>query len=271
MQAADLGVETDILETKPMATIGRTSTAQGPEVDYPTSDGKPMGGSDLLRQVMMDLIQILQDRFAAGPNVYVSGDLLLYYEEGNPRRRVTPDVLVAFGVPKLPPRDYYLLWKEGKAPDVVIEMTCKRTRREDQKKKPVLYRDVLRVPEYFKFDPTEDYLKPSMQGHRLIEGQYLPIEPVEGRLPSRLLGLHPERHGTELRLYDPAAGRWLPTLLERIVEAKAARQQFNAETRQHEAETRRHETETRRHEAEIERLRRHIAQLERKSPEDTGD
>jgi hypothetical protein len=141
--------------------------------------------------------------------------LLLYFEEGNPKKHVAPDVFLVRGVPKLPPRDYYLVWKEGKTPDLVIEITSKTTRREDQTKKRSLYRDVLKVPEYFQFDPTEDYLKPSMQGHQLVDGQYVPIAPVAGRLPSAVLDLHLERRGAELRLYDPATRRCLLTPTKR--------------------------------------------------------
>ena len=53
------------------------------------------------------------------------------------------------------------------------------------------------------FDPTEDYLDPPLQGFRLVGGEYLRIEPIAGRLPSEILGLHLERDGNELRLYDP--------------------------------------------------------------------
>jgi len=210
-----------------MATIPRASA--GREVDYPTSDGKPMAETELHWEVSVDVIQTLKDRFAADPNVYVSGNLLLFYEEDNRRRHVSPDVFVVRGVPKLPPRDYYLLWKEGKTPDLVIEITSKTTRREDQTKKRALYRDVLKVREYFQFDPTEDYLKPSLQGHRLVEGEFVPIVPVAGRIPSDILELHLERRGTELRLYDPATGRCLLTAIEARQQAEEARQQVEAE------------------------------------------
>ena len=63
----------------------------------------------------------------------------------------------------------------------MIEVTSKSTRGEDQKKKPILYRDVLKVAEYFLFDPTEDYLKPPFQGFRLVEGQYVPIQGLRTR------------------------------------------------------------------------------------------
>jgi hypothetical protein len=153
-------------------------------------------------------------------------------------------------VPKRPPRDYYLLWKEGKGPDLVIEITSKTTRSEDQNKKRTLYRNVLKVPESFQFDPTEDYLTPSMQGHRLVNGEYQPIEPVAGRLPSAVLGLHLERVGTDLRLYDPATGRWLLTPRERAAEAE--RQAAEAEQRATAAE------------AENDRLRRELEKLRRR-------
>ncbi len=197
-----------------MSTAPRSRATR--PVDYPTSDGKPMAETDLHRQDMVDVIETLQDHFAGDPQVYVTGNLLLYYVEGNPRKHVSPDVFVVRGVPKLPPRDYYLLWKEKKSPEVVIEITSKTTRREDQNKKLALYRDVLKVPEYFQFDPTEDYLKPSLQGHRLVDGDYQPIPLVHGRLSSKILGLYLERDGTALRLYNPATAARLLTREEAL-------------------------------------------------------
>jgi Uma2 family endonuclease len=230
-----------IRERDPMATTPRT----GREIDYPTSDGKPMAETDLHRDVMVDVIQTLEDYFADDPIVYVSGNLLLFYEEGNKRKHVSPDVFVVRGVPKRPLRDYYLLWKEGKSPDVVIEITSKTTRREDQKKKWTLYRDVLKVPEYFQFDPTEDYLKPSLQGHRLEESEYVPIDPIAGRLPSAVLGLHLERDGLELRLVAPTVGARLPTLREKAAAATAVEERLKAA-----------ETELKRLRQELEEMRR---------------
>jgi Uma2 family endonuclease len=223
-----------------MATASRQRTTR--EIEYATGDGKPMAETDVHRDDMVDAIQMLKDHFADHSDVYVTGNLLLFYEEGDPRKHVAPDVFVVRGVEKKD-RDHYLVWKEGKAPDLVIEITSKTTRREDQKKKKDLYRDVLRVGEYFQFDPTEDYLEPPLQGFRLIEGEYMSIEPVNGRLPSEVLGLHLERDGKRLRLFNPATGGRLLTAAERneLAErradeerqraeaAEAVRQQFAAE------------------------------------------
>ena len=138
----------------------------------------------------------------------------MFYVEGDRRKHVSPHVFVVRGVEKKD-RDHYLIWKEGKAPDVVIEITSKTTRREDQRKKKELYRAVLKVPEYFQFYPTEDYLKPPLQGFRLIDGVYAPIAPVNGRLPYEVLGLHLERDGQRLRLFNPATETRLLTAAER--------------------------------------------------------
>ena len=107
----------------------------------------------------------------------------------------------------------------------------------------------MKVPEYFQFDPTEDYLKPALQGRRLEAGEYVPIAPIEGRLPSEVIGLHLEREGPQLRLYDPVTGRRLLKRMEqRIHDAMALRE---AETRANQAE------------AEIERLRRELEAVRR--------
>ena len=217
-----------------MATVPR-------KIEYPTSDGKPMAETTIHRDAMIDLIQTLQARYADDPMVYVSGNMLMFYEEGNRRKHLSPDVFLVLGIPDTL-RHNYLLWEEGKGPDLVIELTSKSSRREDQEKKRDLYRDVLRVAEYILFDPLGEYLRPPLQGYRLADGDYLPIEPVAGRLPSLVTGLQFEANGPELRLFDPTLGRWLPNLRERTSAAEA-----RAETA----------------EAEVERLRREIEALKR--------
>src|SRR5438270_5020130 len=122
------------------------------EVRYPTSDGKPMAETELHRNLMFDLIHSLLAYYANVPRVHVTGNLLLYYEQGNKRKHISPDVFVAFGVGKHQ-RDYYLLWKERQPPRFVIELTSSSTRKTDTSKKFELYRDVLKVREYFLFDP----------------------------------------------------------------------------------------------------------------------
>jgi Uma2 family endonuclease len=187
--------------------------------DYPTTDGRPMAETDIHRRDMFDLIESLKRYFASEPMVYVSGNLLLFYVPRNKRKHISPDVFVVKGVEKRL-RDNYLIWEEGKGPDAAIELTSSSTRAEDTKKKFLLYQDVLKVPEYFLFDPKDDYLDPPLQGHRLVRGKYVPIHPILGRLPSKVLGLHLERHGDQLRLFDHDTGHWLPTPREAAEQAQ---------------------------------------------------
>jgi Uma2 family endonuclease len=224
---------------------------------YPTSDGKPMAETDWHRDLMNALIQTLKVWYASKPRVYVSGNLLLFYQEGNRRIHVSPDVFVVKGIDKHD-RPNYLLWQERKGPDVAIELTSSSTRREDLEDKYQLYQDTLRVKEYFLFDPLGDYLNPSLQGHRLRGGRYRMIRDVAGRLPSQVLRLHLERNGRELRLYDPAAARWLPTPLEMAAEAEAARRQAEIAKQQAEAAKRQAEAESERLRRELEALRRRV-------------
>src|SRR5258707_7998486 len=122
---------------------------------YPTSSKKPMPETDWHRDLMHMLIAILKIFYRAQPRLYVSGNLLLFYQRGNKRRHVSPDVFVVKGVAK-GDRPNYLLWEEGKGPDIVIELTSSSTRKADLNKKFNLYQNTLKVKEYFLFDPYED-------------------------------------------------------------------------------------------------------------------
>ena len=191
------------------------------EVFYPESDGQPMAETDVHRDLMLDLIAMLREYFRDDPHIYISGNLLLYYEEGNPRRSVAPDVFVVKGIPG-DRRRIYKLWEEGQPPDVVFELTSRSTRNEDLRTKHELY-ERLGVTEYFPFDPLGEYLRPPLQGHRLVQDHYVPLRPAaDGSLWSAVLGLELHPRGESLRLFDPESQRWLPTPQEETVARRAA-------------------------------------------------
>jgi Uma2 family endonuclease len=178
-----------------------------------------------------DRIETLEDHFAANPRVRVYGNLLVFYEEGNKHRHVSPDVFVVKGVERRQ-RDNSLIWDEGKGPDLVIELTSKSTSDEDEKDKKTLYQDVLGVSEYILFDPKQEYLVPPLQAYRLVEGECAPIELADGRVLSDVLGLHLGREGERLRLYDPKTGRRLPTSRVRAEPAEATAVQERTRAKQ---------------------------------------
>jgi Uma2 family endonuclease len=223
------------------------------EIEYPTTDGHLMAESIEHQQVMIDLIQGLRQRYADRSDVWVAGNFILCYEQGNPRAYVAPDVMLAIGVRKRT-RYNYLLWEE-KPPDLLVEVTSKSTRREDEVKKKALY-ERIGVEEYVLFDPKNEYLKPRLQGFRLVRGLFQPIRlERDGALRSRTTDLTLRPEGERLRLLDTASGEpilWSDELDTARQDAETARRA--AEDGRRAAEARAAEEATARRAAE-ERLR----------------
>lgn len=72
------------------------------------------------------------------------------------------------------------------------------------------------VREYFQYDPSGDYLNPILQGVRLVNGQYEPIEANNIAfdslwLYSEVLGLELHIVSGELRFRNPQTGKFLKT------------------------------------------------------------
>ncbi|MYE85378.1 MAG: Uma2 family endonuclease [Gammaproteobacteria bacterium] len=187
-------------------------------VEYAESDGKPMAESIIHLRVAIDVITPLQNHYRGRLDAFVGGNLMMYYEEGNPRRSVSPDVFVTLEVPSEPPRPTWKVWEEGKLADFVLEVTSKMTRGKDEGPKKRLYQR-LGVSEYWQFDPTGDYLNPKLKGQRLrSDGQYAQIaleESQEGlRGKSAVLGLELRLEDGRLRFFDPEASEYLLTSAE---------------------------------------------------------
>jgi Uma2 family endonuclease len=197
------------------------------EVEYPYSDGQPMAESDLHRDEMVYLIEALKLRYQDRPDVYVAGNLFLYYEQGNPRSVVAPDVFLVQGVPNHR-RPIYKLWEEGHAPRLAIEVTSSSTRHEDLSKKKNTY-ERLGIEEYFLHDPTGDYLSPRLQGFRLVNGRYESLRAhLDGSLESRTVGLRLNVDGETLRLIDATTGERLPDFQEMAAARQAAEERAEA-------------------------------------------
>lgn len=172
------------------------------EIVYPESDGEPMAETEVHQDETIYLIEALKERFRPVPDVYVAGDMFLYFVQGDPRSVVSPDVFVVRGVPKKK-RRVYKFWEEGgRGPCLVIEVTSDSTRDEDVSGKKALY-ERLGVEEYFLYDPLEDYLDPRIQGFRLSQGRYQKIRPEpDGSLLSRTIGVTFRVEGDRIRLVE---------------------------------------------------------------------
>ena len=204
---------------------------------YPDTDGQPIAASDLHLEILIRLLQALRAYFSEMPEVYVSGDILTYYIEGDPRAVCAPDVLVTFGIGQKQ-RHTYKVWEEGKVPDFVMEFSSRTTYQNDLTDKMTLYAR-LGIPNYLLYDAEALYLPSPLMGFQLVKGVYVPILPgVDGSIHSDILGLDFHIRERRLEVYDPVREQWLQT---------------PAETAEARAETA--EAEVARLQAELERLK----------------
>ena len=183
---------------------------------YPDSDGEPMAENDHQLTAMIEAITTLRAWFADREDVYPGGDMLIYHRMNDNETRVAPDVFVVFGVESRHKRDSWIVWREGKAPDIVMELASGSTWRRDMREKRDIYAE-MGVAEYWRFDPTSNYFFPPLIGEKLGDGEYSTIEMTTGRAGvtwahSAVLGLDicamPDGN---LRFYDPVGEQWLRT------------------------------------------------------------
>ena len=186
-------------------------------VEYPASDGQPMPDGDYQGGTYRYLVEALRTYFHTRPDVYVSGDLFVYLEEGNPRNCVAPDLFVAFGAGNHK-RDTYKVWEEpAGVPDFVLEIVSPSTWRTDLGAKRERYA-ALGITEYWLHDPHGRYLSPALAGQRLVDGAYVPLPasqlPEGPSIHSDALGLDLRLDGERLRYFDPVGQEYLRNLLE---------------------------------------------------------
>jgi len=190
-------------------------------IEYPEEDFEPMPEGDKQRRNLSYTTEALRLWFESQPNVYVSGNLFIFYEQNKPEKRIAPDTFVVFGM-NARDRTSYKLWEEGgKAPDFVLEITSKGTVAKDQGQNPLIYQN-LGVKEYFQYDPTGEYLKPSLQGVRLEQGKYVDISST---LDEHILSLHSEVLGLDLNLYSDRGFRFYDPISNQILRSHAEAEQ----------------------------------------------
>ena len=188
---------------------------------YPESDGMPLPDGEFQAPLYVRIVGTLRTHFRDILGARVNGDTFIYYVEGNPRRSISPDCYVVFGLSEaalrslsLEGNNTYLLWEVGKPPDFILEIGSPSTARADLGRKRDLYAE-LGVAEYWRYDATggEFYGEP-LVGERLLDGEYSRVElrhENHGRIwsHSEALNLDLWWADGELRFWDPVADRWL--------------------------------------------------------------
>ena len=161
----------------------------------------------------------------------VSGERYIVPTPGTPsNQRIAPDLLISFNAnPALYRQDNsYVISRQDKPPDLVMEIASRRTGENDVEDKPARYA-ALGIPEYWRFDETGQFHGTKLAGDQLAGSRYDPIpieESEEGVLQgySAVLNLFIRWECGELRWHDPETGQEIPTF-EREREGRLAEQE----------------------------------------------
>ena len=132
-------------------------------------------------RAILDMIDAVDRILRDVPDAYTCGNMFVYYDEGNPRKVISPDVFMVRGVGKKDLRTYKT-WEQQPHLDLVIEFASPSTYVNDFTEKKAIYEQILRVKEYCIYDPYGE-IDPPFVGFRLVGDTYQEIAFVEGRLP----------------------------------------------------------------------------------------
>jgi len=208
------------------------------EDELPCSDGVPME-TETHRLQMNLLIESLSLAWKDRNDFYVGGDMFLYFSEDQVRHNDFrgPDFFVVLDAVRRR-RKSWVTWKEGRSPNVIVELLSESTEHIDRGEKMVVYAKQLRVAEYFLYDPLDHRLEGYALDTRRRRYRKMKPEP-NGDFVCQQLGLRlglrdGEIFGYErspwLRFID-AEGRVLQTGDERAEEAEERASKAEAELR----------------------------------------
>ena len=202
-------------------TFKRNRLTDPTEVFYPASNGKPMGETQYQVDAIRQFSTFLDDLLEPRADAWVGITQFWYWEEGNPKARISPDTMVVFGVPKEPPRRCFFTWREqGAVPSFICQFASKNTWRKNLGEYLTRFAQ-LGVKEYFVFDPEYRYLDPPLQAYRLRSGKYASLRRnSDGSFESEALGVRLLAKDHYLRPIDRVTGQIIPSRLERVKEAE---------------------------------------------------
>ena len=223
------------------------------EADLP-SEVYPMENSLHSLQIRL-LINILEAYWEDRNDIFIGDNLTIYFslEQTKKHDFRGPDIFI---VKNTSPRqrNSWVVWEEGKFPNIIIELLSPETAANDRGVKKDTYEQRFQTPEYFWFDPETG----EFAGFRLAGGHYVEIQLNEkGWRWSQELELYLGLHQSLLR-YFTASGEMVPAPRE---DSKQQRLRAEAEARRADAEARRADAEAQRAEVAQQRIEELNAKL----------
>lgn len=175
------------------------------EDGYPCSDGHFEMEGDFHSGPLRAVLDALRAIFDGRDDIYFASDMGLFFEKGNRRAVVVPDLVVVFGAARRS-RNSLKLWEEPKAPDFVMEVISEDSLRNDMEYKPPLCA-ALGVTEYWTFDSLGRIPTPIIARRLNDAGTYEAIpQGADGSYHSDVLGFDLRAEPTGLEVRDTATG-----------------------------------------------------------------
>ncbi len=221
----------DLSEPPPFFHERRRYVRAPRPVEFPSEADVPETKRHL--EARTTLYLLLKDAFAG---VAIGSEQFVYWDAGEPRKCLSPDVFVKLGA-REEPFDVWKIWERG-APHLAVEIVSDSDRREADWDAKIASYQASGIAEVVRFD-AEDEKQPIRAWDR-VEGELLERSPESLDLRACItLGLWwavvPSAYGPQLRLARDRDGReLLPTPSEdraRLDEERAALEQKLAEER----------------------------------------
>ena len=211
------------MTTTAQEQMGRTTPSVGAllptdeAIDYPFSDGEPMGESQPHVDAIRAMLDALDDLFWNDDDVSVHGNVHWYWKQGDTSLTRAPDAMVIPGVTMDFHRTSFKSWEHGGAvPSAIIETVSKNNYRTTLSEVREDYEE-NGVREYFIFDAMRLYLSAPLIGFRLSGGRYRRlVAEQDGSIVSNELNVRLLPEGQFLRMIDLRTGEPIPTRPERI-------------------------------------------------------
>ena len=203
--------------------------------DLPSEDAEEMGLPDEFHDFQPKLLR--ETCQPAEADFFIGADLNLYYDVKHTSWYKRPDWFLVLGVPASQAQDElrwsYVMWQEGVAPFLIVELLSPGTEAEDLGqtlrvvgKPPTkwqVYEQILRVPYYVLYDRySYQFRLFRLQGARYVEltasGQGFWFEELDLGL-GIWDGVYVGIEGRWLRWYD-RSGSWIGTDREQLIQAQ---------------------------------------------------
>jgi Uma2 family endonuclease len=181
------------------------------EIFYPAELEDEMGETAIHFKFIRLISLLLETFYASRNDITVGGNLMIYYDQGNPRKWLAPDIFVCYGVENRLRRTYKT-WEEGIFPQIVFEIASDSTFENDLGGKRLEYAR-LGVEEYYLLDPEREYLPSPLMAFRRENGRLISVNAENNRVHSLLMNLEIVDTGKSFRLFNPQTQEFLQAVL----------------------------------------------------------